>query len=147
VTTRLTLAAAFLTLATCAPSQRNTGHERGTTPLSPLAQAEAQSLAAITAAHASGTWSAIAPTGSMEPILGSNAVAIYRPYDGRLKVGMVVVFWRDNDAPRVLHTVTALTPTHFMASGISNQHGDGWHPRSNISDVLVGVIYHERARP
>jgi hypothetical protein len=125
----------------CGPSERNTGIEKGTAPTSPLTFAEAEQLASIAALSVGGTWSRIATTGSMEPVLNSNSVVIYRPYDGRLAVGNVVVFYRDADAPRVIHKVAALDATHFVGDGVSNSRYDGWQPRANIIEVMVGVIY------
>jgi hypothetical protein len=51
------------------------------------------------------------------------------------------VFYRDADAPRVIHKVAAMNATHFIGVGVSNVRSDGWQPRKNISEVMVGVIY------
>jgi hypothetical protein len=125
----------------CGPSERNTGHEKGTAPTSPLTFAEAENIAKFAALMVGGTWSRIQPTGSMEPLINSRSVVVYRSYDGTLAPGMIVAFDRDHNGTLTLHAVTHVRGDHFIATGIANDRSDGWQPRSAIRHVLVGIIY------
>jgi hypothetical protein len=125
----------------CGPSERNTGTEKGTAPTSPLTFDEAENIAKFAALMVGGTWSHIQPTGSMEPLINSRSVVVYRPYDGNLASGMIVAFDRDRNGTLTLHTVTHVRGDHFIATGIANDRSDGWQPRSAIQHVLVGIIY------
>jgi uncharacterized protein YceK len=126
----------------CGPVIRNTGTEKGVAPTSSLTRADAESLAELICHLRPGlTWSQIAPTGSMEPLLNSHALVITEPTDGSdLRLGQWVVFDR-GDSPRVLHRVAMLNATHFIASGTSNRHSDGWLPRDRVHSRVVATLY------
>jgi hypothetical protein len=125
----------------CDPVNRNTGVEKKLAPTSNLTREQAANAAAFIALSHGSTYSAIAPTGSMEPIVDSRSFVVMAPHKGKLRVGMVVGFYRDPAAPRVLHRVVKVNATHFIPDGITNQHSDGWIPRENIYGELIAVIY------
>jgi hypothetical protein len=125
----------------CGPVVRNTGIEKKLAPTSNFSREQAANTAAFIALTNGGTYSAIAPTGSMEPIVDSRSFVVMAPHKGNLRVGMVVGFYRDPAAPRVLHRVVKVNDTHFIPNGITNQNSDGWIPRENIYGELIAIVY------
>lgn len=123
-------------------SERNTGLEKGDAPKGPFTYAEAQTHARSWAmAIPSGQYSAVMPTGSMEPLIDSSVIPIYVKSDGSdIANGMIVVYLR-SDGVRVLHKVAALNDTHFIPDGIANSRYDGWVERSAVRHIVAGMIY------
>jgi hypothetical protein len=125
-------------------SSRNTGKEKRTSPHSDLSVKEAEGVALLGAVMVNGFWGPISDTGSMEPLLGSNALTVFKPYTGTLEKGMIVSYKHPLFNQNILHKVVAVNATHFIPQGIANPHSDGWQPRSSIEGVLIAIVYHER---
>jgi hypothetical protein len=83
----------------------------------------------------------LAPSGSMLPLIGSNAVVLLEPVT-RPAVGDIVTFQRDGRS--IIHRVTAVDPTSGMVRtrGDNNDASDyGWQqPRQRV----VAIIYASR---
>lgn len=125
----------------CSSVIRNTGVEKGVAPTSNLSRSESADLAQLIALLNNGSYSAIAPTGSLEPIVNSHSFVVMVPHQGNLRVGMVVGFRHSDEFPHVLHRVAMVNDTHFIPDGITNRHYDGWIPRENIYGELIAVVY------
>lgn len=134
-----------LFFAGCGPSERNTGTEQGSAPISPLTRAEAwqaaQASAAAIGPHAYVL--GISDTGSMEPLINSYSYVVLVPSDGSdLHPGEVVLYYHSAEHPRTLHKASsAINATHFIPDGIANSRYDGWQPRANIRAKLVSTVY------
>jgi hypothetical protein len=87
-------------------------------------------------------WSAVAPTGSMEPFVNEHSLLLMVKYTGqKLPNGTVASFRRSDDFPNVLHVITDQNETHVYMSGYANKNSDGWFPKTSIHGFMVGQLY------
>lgn len=105
-------------------------------------RAEAEKIARDWAISGTGReWSTVAFTGSMKPILNGGEIMLVEKYVGQpLRVGQMVVFYRDEGAPRCVHQVVDLTAGAAYLSGVNNKHSDGWFSLSSVKFVVARVL-------
>jgi hypothetical protein len=119
--------------------------DRAPAPSSSFDRTKVKSDAALWALTSPGrSWSEIAPTGSMAPLLDSRSVALYESYHGQpLYVGDWVVFDR-GDFPNVLHRIEDIKGDYLFIGGVNNHYSDGWFHKSRVKLRVAGVLYSTR---
>lgn len=138
------LAALILALAGCSNRE-----EQKPTPTSSMTHAEALDAARSWAFRKieSRSYSSVAPTGSMLPVLGSNCVLLLeraKPYE--LRVGDIALYTNDEKDGTICHRIRDLSPTAALFSGDNNDptKPDGWIAYERIEWRVAGVLYGKR---
>lgn len=86
---------------------------------------------------------AVAPSGSMLPLFGSNAILLQERSDGNdLTVGDIAVYQRGNLL--VVHRVTGVYETNLAFRGDNNAGPDGLIAKSAVRSRVVGILYAQR---
>mgnify|MGYP006921372319 CR=1 FL=1 len=118
------------------------------TPTSSMTHAEAMDAARSWAFRKieSRSYSAVAPTGSMLPVMGSNCVLLLercKPED--LQIGDIAIYGRDGQSS-VVHRIRELSPTAAFFTGDNNDptKPDGWIAYGRIEWRVAGVLYGKR---
>lgn len=93
------------------------------------------------------SYSAVAPTGSMLPVLGSNCILLLErvePYE--LRVGDIALYTNNEGNGTICHRIRQLSPTAALFLGDNNDptKPDGWIVYERIEWRVAGVLYGKR---
>lgn len=90
---------------------------------------------------------AVAPTGSMLPMFGSNSVLLLERSDGTdLRVGDVALYAKEGGKGTISHRVRAVSETAVIMTGDNNTglQSDGWISKTRIRWRVAGILYAQR---
>jgi signal peptidase I len=88
-----------------------------------------------------------ASTGSMLPTIGDASILIViKPKEDELKVGDIIVFYCNEDYPKIGHRIIGMENDTFLTKGDNNQQDDfqGFGCKPKYSDIrykIVGILY------
>jgi signal peptidase I len=90
---------------------------------------------------------AVAPTGSMLPVFGSNSVLLLERSDGKdLRVGDIALYIKESGDGTISHRVRAVSETAVIMTGDNNTglQSDGWISKTRIRWRVAGILYAKR---
>lgn len=105
------------------------------------AVAEQLMINIVSQAPLSRTWTRVAPSHSMSPILTGGEFLILAPWSpGQpLRAGQFIVF-TDRQGRRIIHPILAVNAHSFIAYGLNNTRPDDWLPLSAIEAICTGIV-------